>query len=730
MLAITLLGSIFYILFKILEKFLKNNLTSNIYYKLSKIIALAFIIPISYILSLYLPDFNSINFNKFYKQNEPIQQTITESITSTNNNTSSNIISENTITKANTLNKNINMNNEKEINTNIDNIKVNINYNLIFKTIYILGLILFIFVNFIFFIKFKITINKSNIILDENYNNILNKVKQNLNINKNIFLFENKTIFSPMLVSILNPKIILPKKNIPLQDLEFILTHELIHFKRKDLLTKLILLLINILNFFNPLIYLLIKDIDKWCEYSCDEKLIKIYNNNQKNYCLAILNCLNPSKKTNIHFSTTFACNKNNLKRRLENIMSENKPKNKLKITLICSFFTFACAVFILAFSIFYSNNKVDALAKENNEIERTFDESIYLNSGNRPSINYEEVPMTTEILPEEKERQLIPEILLKGTFKKEEPSTGSMELDFITRRFYNDTTYSTDKYIKIDLENIEQLSYDPKNVLNLSCRISGKYIDKFTGEIKEVYLGKFAVPKNEKRTFVFEAIPDIYAYKLKFQLPASYAPSFNLEVTAGYILESLGVDNISTTTFEETIPLIYTDSQRLNNVHKNPNSTYREYVEGGAGGTRTYKLQSGFYNNLNLKLENKSNDEYTLFVYDKSVDVFKEEYMGSPSTLYKEYTIQPNSTLAENFTNALVKEYEVHIVPSALKDTYLELHNFIQEVYDTYKKNGKEDKKADKLYDEYKNKEKKYRIEYEKYLANQKGSITYKFTK
>ena len=61
MLAITLLGSIFYILFKILEKFLKNNLTSNIYYKLSKIIALAFIIPISYILSLYFPDLNLYN---------------------------------------------------------------------------------------------------------------------------------------------------------------------------------------------------------------------------------------------------------------------------------------------------------------------------------------------------------------------------------------------------------------------------------------------------------------------------------------------------------------------------------------------------------------------------------------------------------------------------------------------------------------------------------------------
>ena len=690
MLAITLLGSIFYILFKILEKFLKNNLTSNIYYKLSKIIALAFIIPISYILSLYLPDFNSINFNKFYKQNEPIQQTITESITPTNNNTSSNIISENTLTKSNTLNENININNEKEINKNIDNIKVNINYNLIFKTIYILGLILFIFVNFIFFIKFKITINKSNIILDENYNNILNKVKQNLNINKSILIFENKTIFSPMLVGILNPKIILPKKDIPLQDLEFILTHELIHFKRKDLLTKLILLLINILNFFNPLIYLLIKDIDKWCEYSCDEKLIKIYNNNEKNYCLAILNCLNPSKKTNIHFSTTFACNKNNLKRRLENIMSENKPKNKLKVTFISIFFTLICISFILVFSTFYSNNKINVFANTN--FVRNFDE---------PANFYSKDSFLRTEEPSQKQKKL--KVRLKGTFINEEPtSVEQLKLNFYLSNFDQSGSIS-DNYVKIELENISKHKDDPNDTYNLYCNIYGEYSGYNYDQDKKVYLDTFSVPKKDKTVYVFEVIKPFTRYELELRHKYGHTPSCNITVTTGNTLKDLGVDSITNLSKEETLP-INDNNPNVDNILD----------------TKGFRLNVGNYNNLDLQLNNTTNDEYSLFLYDISEDIFSFSNMSVEESIYKEYKIAPNTTFNETLKTARAKRYEAYLVPTELKNDYLKLTKLNIKFEKENKENSKTEKELYDLYEEYIKK-------YGKIVKKQQGNFYYK---
>ena len=715
-LSISLLGSIFYTLFKLLEKTVKNDLSSNFYYNLSKIVALFFIIPISYILSLYLPSLNNIDFSKFSTKTENVIQ-VDENILNNNNkdiqdNNLSPVISQNT------------NHNEKSPYIKDNKIsKININYSLIFKTTYITGIILFIFLNLLFFIKFKLTVKKSKQILNNDYNNILNITKQNLNINKNILLFENKIVSSPMLVGILNPRIILPKKQINIADLELILTHELIHFKRKDLITKLILLFINTLNFFNPLIYLLIKDIDKWCEYSCDEKIIKIFNkNNKKNYCIAILNSLNPNKNNNIHFSTTFACNKHHLKRRLENIMSETKPKNKIKLTLAGSFFSLACIIFVLTFSLYYTNNKTNVFAKP--KPTRTFEQPISLYSGSAKILkNGQRAPLTTEVLPEFKKKQLTPNIALKGTFIKEEPSVGDIQLKFHTRKFSNETAESTDKYIKIELENIGKHKDDKNNTFDLRCFISALYYNELDEKYQNLFLGKFSVPKdpkNNKVTFVFESIPELNNYELSFNHLNGYAPSFNITVTTGYTLEALGIKNISNLSTEKTEFLKYTDDKRLNNL--NPN-----LIETNGGGKRTFNINSGYYKNLNLKIANKSQDEYVIFMYDVSSDVYTYDNPYN-KPVYKEYTINANSVLDKNFSDTICKEYEIHIIPKTLRNDYLKLQKLNENLSKEYEKTGLgiEDNNS-KTAQEYKTLGRKYYDKYEEILKRQEGTISYK---
>ncbi len=719
-LSISLLGSIFYILFKILEKFLKNNLKSKSYYNISKIIALAFIIPISYILSLYIPNIE-------LKPYTPIE--ITQSIQDSKE---LNVIAQEVTPISSNVDNVIynKVENENKIEgTSLveDNSKEKMQFNINYiKNLYIIGIILFVFINLVFFIKFKLNIRKSIYILNDEYSEILNKTKEKLNIHRNILLLENNNVSSPMLVGIIKPKIILPKKSISIDDLELILTHELIHFKRKDLITKLVLLFINTLNFFNPLIYFLIKDIDKYCEYSCDEKLIKIHNENkEKDYCLAILNSLNPNKNTNIYFSTTFACNKNNLKRRLENIMIKDKPKNKLKITLASSFFTFACIIFILIFSIYYSNNKFDVFAKEKFTIDRTFDEPMKIKDSNARLIDGKEVEIKTNILPEFEKEQLTPDVQLKGTFIKEEPSVGNMYLDFSPRKYFNATEGSTDKYVKIELENIGKHKDDKNNTFDLKCNIYGRYYNNATGMEEGVYLGKFYVPKNKKVTYVFENIPQFNRYELEFSHKNGYAPSFNIEVTTGYTLESLGVDSISNLYTEKTEFLKYTDGERLNDIPNRPDSTYEEK---NGGGKRTFDLSMGFYKNLNLKLDNKSNDEYSIFVYDESRDVY--DYKSSVnSTIYKEYTVKANSVFDENITNTLCKEYNVRIVPKALREDYLKLQDLQEQLFKECEEQDVDiDELKSKTKEEYEKLGRAYYDKYEEILLRQEGSIYYKF--
>ncbi|WP_219710564.1 M56 family metallopeptidase, partial [Clostridioides difficile] len=62
------------------------------------------------------------------------------------------------------------------------------------------------------------------------------------------------------------------------KELKLIFRHELIHYKRKDNFLKLIMLIVNILYWFNPICYLLKKHFNEVCELSCDELVIKGYN--------------------------------------------------------------------------------------------------------------------------------------------------------------------------------------------------------------------------------------------------------------------------------------------------------------------------------------------------------------------------------------------------------------------------------------------------------------------
>lgn len=103
---------------------------------------------------------------------------------------------------------------------------------------------------------------------------LLDHQKKTLNIKKNIKMKVLKGIYSPMIVGIINPRIILPDKKYEKDELILIFRHELIHYRRKDNLLKLIISMVNIIYWFNPLIYIFRQNFNEFCELSCDEKAI------------------------------------------------------------------------------------------------------------------------------------------------------------------------------------------------------------------------------------------------------------------------------------------------------------------------------------------------------------------------------------------------------------------------------------------------------------------------
>ena len=82
-------------------------------------------------------------------------------------------------------------------------------------------------------------------------------------------------VHSPMAEGLFAPKIYLPHEDYSEAELEMILRHELIHWRRRDLWYKLLLVLVRSIHWFNPLVWLMVKRASWDMEISCDGKTVE-----------------------------------------------------------------------------------------------------------------------------------------------------------------------------------------------------------------------------------------------------------------------------------------------------------------------------------------------------------------------------------------------------------------------------------------------------------------------
>ncbi|MBU5439553.1 M56 family metallopeptidase [Tissierella sp. MSJ-40] len=142
-------------------------------------------------------------------------------------------------------------------------------------------------------------------------------------------------ITSPMMIGFSKPVILLPSKNVPVDELSFILKHELVHFKRKDLWYKGLIFLAVVINWFNPIVYLMARAIAVQCEISCDVEVVKdanIYKRQQ--YSETIISAIKNQSRIQTSFSTSFYGSKEGMKNRIFSIM--DMKKKKAGIMIIC----------------------------------------------------------------------------------------------------------------------------------------------------------------------------------------------------------------------------------------------------------------------------------------------------------------------------------------------------------------------------------------------------------
>lgn len=155
------------------------------------------------------------------------------------------------------------------------------------------------------------------------------QIKRELGIRYTLPVVEYRGAASPMILGFLRPVLVLPDLNFSGEEMFFVLKHELVHLKRRDLYWKLLFLTANGVHWFNPLIWIMRKEAVVDMELSCDEKVTQGADLAAKRaYTETLLSTLHGRCGKRTDLSTGFYGGKKIMKKRFQNILRKAGKKN------------------------------------------------------------------------------------------------------------------------------------------------------------------------------------------------------------------------------------------------------------------------------------------------------------------------------------------------------------------------------------------------------------------
>lgn len=178
-------------------------------------------------------------------------------------------------------------------------------------------------------------------ITDINMLDELAKMTEKVGIKSPVELYHHPLVISPLIIGFFKPVIVLPSTSLSDVEFRYTILHELVHFKRRDIFYKWLIQLVICIHWFNPLVYIMEKEVEQMCELSCDEVIIsRLGRKEQRIYGDTLLNAVIRKKEG---YQDELAImplyeDKEMMKERLEAIMQYKiKSKTRASILLVCA---------------------------------------------------------------------------------------------------------------------------------------------------------------------------------------------------------------------------------------------------------------------------------------------------------------------------------------------------------------------------------------------------------
>lgn len=155
-----------------------------------------------------------------------------------------------------------------------------------------------------------------------------------------------EAITTPAVTGFFRPTLLLPHERYDLNDLRYILRHELCHLKRHDMLLKFVLLLANTMHWFDPMVYLMLRQADEDIELACDSAATDgLERAERAAYSRTLLAAVQSNVRA-LPATTCFGSTVERLKRRITNVLGAQKKRGLGIVALVLALtLTAGCAV-------------------------------------------------------------------------------------------------------------------------------------------------------------------------------------------------------------------------------------------------------------------------------------------------------------------------------------------------------------------------------------------------
>lgn len=144
-----------------------------------------------------------------------------------------------------------------------------------------------------------------------------------------------EAVTTPAVTGLLRPRLLLPHERYDVQELRYILRHELCHLKRRDMLFKLVLLAANAMHWFNPIVYLMLRQADEDIELACDSAATDDLDRAERAAYSRTLLAAVQSNVRALPATTCFGGTVERLKRRITNVLGAQKKRGLGVVALV-----------------------------------------------------------------------------------------------------------------------------------------------------------------------------------------------------------------------------------------------------------------------------------------------------------------------------------------------------------------------------------------------------------